>query len=759
MAKRLFLIDASGYIFRAYYAIRPLSNAKGLPTNALYGFTAMLLKLLREQKPEMVGVVFDVARKTFRNEKYPEYKANRSEPPPDLVPQFPYFRKITQALNLPVLELPNYEADDVIGTIAKKFEKEGWETVIVTGDKDLMQLVDEKISLYDPMKEREIRNAEVVEKFGVGPKQVTDILGLSGDSSDNIPGVPGIGDKTATKLILEYGSVENLLSKAGEVKGRLGEKLREFGDQARLCKDLATIVTDAPIAYDIETFHRAEPDKAAVKELFEELGFKALMKELGVESDAPTPSPKAKPQANFEIDFSAPAATSGPVSSVQAHAKELIIGNYLLDPDKRSQPVEDFEELKKRLAVEGLMPLFFDIEWPLVAVLEKIQANGVKIDSDQLRRSSVEYGERLQVIEKAVHEAAGSVFNLNSPKQLGAVLFEQLKLPVIRKTKTGYSTDVDVLTELAPHHAVPKLLLEYRTLSKLKSTYLDALVGLISPETGRLHTSFQQTVAATGRLSSTNPNLQNIPIRSEEGRKIRKAFIAEKGNLIVSADYSQIELRLLAHFTKDATLVKAFEEDKDIHSATAAGIFGVPEDQVSTEQRAMGKTVNFGVLYGQGAFGLSQQLGITIAEAEKIIQNYYAQFASVAAYKEVVLNEVRRTGWIKTLFGRLRRFPEIQSPKANLRSMWERTAFNMVFQGTAADIIKIAMIRIQNRIEKEFPKAMMILQVHDELLFECPENLIEDFSKMVKSEMEGAASLNVPLRVDVGKGSTWAEAH
>jgi DNA polymerase I-like protein with 3'-5' exonuclease and polymerase domains/5'-3' exonuclease len=733
--KKLYLVDASGYIFRAYYAIRPLSNSKGLPTNALFGFTSMLTKLLKEEKPDLIGIVFDVARKTFRNEKYPEYKANRSEPPPDLVPQFPYFRKIVKALNLPVLELPNYEADDVIGTIAKKFERKGWQTVIVTGDKDLMQLVDEKIVIFDSMKEKWIREPEVMEKFGVTPSQVIDVLALAGDSSDNIPGVPGIGDKTAIKLIQEYGSLEKVLANARSVKGKMGEKLVQFADQARLCRELATIVTDVPIEYDLDDFKIKAPDVAASRELFSELEFKNFLKEYG------------------EGKEDEPLLSDTPVP------KEVVLGNYLLDPDKRSVPIDDFDVLKKRLEEEGLLALFTDLEMPLAAVLEKMEKNGVKVDVAKLKKSSEEYGIRLAEIEKEVHQKAGGPFNLNSPKQLAQVLFEKLKLPVIRKTKTGYSTDVEVLTELASKHEVPKLLLEYRSLSKLKSTYLDALPALVEPKTGRIHTSFNQTVAATGRLSSTTPNLQNIPIRTEEGKKIREAFIAEKGNLILSADYSQIELRILAHLSGDKILLEAFQNDQDIHRATAAAVFGVKESEVTDAQRSVGKTVNFAVLYGQGAFSLSQQLEIPVPEAENYIRNYFGRHKSVAALKDKILFEATATKMIRTLFGRLRRFPEIDSANKNIRAMAERTAFNAVFQGTAADLIKKAMITIQNRIEKEFPRAKMLIQVHDELVFEAPEEQMVEFSKMVKQEMGGVAELKVPLKVDTGIGPNWAKAH
>ncbi len=736
MPQRLFLVDASGYIFRAYYAIRPLSNSKGLPTNALYGFTAMLLKLLREEKPDLIGIVFDVARKTFRNEKFPAYKANRSDPPPDLVPQFPYFRKIVRALNLPVLELPNYEADDVIGTIARKFERKGWNAVIVTGDKDMMQLVDDETMIYDSMKEKWIRRPEVVEKFGVGPERVADVLALAGDSSDNIPGVPGIGDKTATKLVQEYGPLEEILKQAGAIKGKVGEKLIAFADQARLCKELATIVTDVPLDYDLKDFEIREPDPEVMRDVFGELEFKNILREFGLEA----------------------AAGSVPDKS-PVRDKEISIGNYLLDPDHRSAPIHDPAALREAVASNGLSRVYNDIELPLVPVLETMEKNGVKVDARQLQKSSVEYGERLKELEGAVYREAGEIFNLNSPKQLSQVLFQNLKLPVIRKNKTGYSTDIDVLTELAEKHPVPKLILEYRSLAKLKSTYLDALPALISPDTGRIHTSFNQTVAATGRLSSSNPNLQNIPIRSEEGRKIREAFIGENGCVLLSADYSQIELRVLAHLSKDPILIQAFREDLDVHRATAAGIFNVSEKDVTRDQRAAGKTVNFAVLYGQGAYSLSQQLEVSIEEAENYIRNYFSRYQGVARFKEDVLAQARREKIVRTLYGRLRRCPDIEHKNANLRAFAERTAFNTVLQGTAADLMKIAMIHIHSKLSKDFPASLMILQVHDELVFEVPAGEQDPVSRMVRHEMENAATLDVPLKVDVGAGRNWAEAH
>ncbi|MBI2083186.1 MAG: DNA polymerase I [Deltaproteobacteria bacterium] len=881
---RLYLIDASGYIFRAYYAIRPLSTSKGLPTNALYGFTSMLLKLIREEKPDHIACVFDVSRKTWRNDKFPDYKANRAEAPADLIPQFPYFRKIARALNLPVLELENFEADDVIGTIAKKMEDKNLETIIVTGDKDMMQLVNQKITIFDSMKEKRIGIPEVRERFGVDPERVPDVLALAGDSSDNIPGVSGIGEKTAIKLLQEYGTLENLLKQSEKVPGKLGEKLRQYEKEALLFRELATIVTDAPIHFDFKNFKLQEPDGPALKELFTELEFHRLLSELAPEKTLSTKSyhlviidseieklakglknsggfaldtetsdldpmkaslvglsfsykrgeayyiPVGHTQATHQLEWERVKKVLKPILEdpkipkyaqnakydyeiLRQHGVELqglqadtMLAAYLLTPDGNhnldllsqtylGHKITTFKEvvgtgkkqksfaetdlstaceyscedsdvcyrlveiLLPKLEEEKLEALFHEIEMPLLKVLAGMEMNGVKVDVDFLKKISKDYEKRMQGLEEQIHKKAGMDFNLNSTKQLQEVLFQKLKLPVVRKTKTGFSTDVDVLEELAKQHEVPRLLLEYRGMNKLKSTYLDALPELVNPETGRIHTSFNQAVAATGRLSSSDPNLQNIPIRTEEGRRIREAFIAEKGFQLLSADYSQIELRILAHLSQDPLLLQAFEKEDDVHRRTAAEIFGIPEKEVTDEMRNVGKTVNFAVLYGQSAYGLSQQLGIELAEAHNYIDNYFIKYQAVAAFKEKALAQARRDKKVRTLFGRLRHCPEIDSPNQNIRAMAERTAFNTIFQGTAADIIKKAMIEIQKKIENDFPNVKMILQVHDELVFEVPDKEIKRFSELVKKVMEGVVQLSVPLKVDVGVGANWAEAH
>jgi DNA polymerase I len=884
--ERLFLIDGSGYIFRAYYAIRSLTTSKGLPSNALYGFTSMLLKLLREEKPDHVAVVFDAGRKTFRNELYADYKANRAEPPEDLIPQFPYFRKIVQALNIACLEMPNYEADDVIGTIAKQLEKKNLETVIITADKDLMQLVDQKITLWDTMRDRKVGVKEVEARFMAGPDKVTDIFGLCGDTSDNIPGVPGVGEKTAIKLIQEYGSLDAVLSNTDTMKGKLKERLEQNRDQALLSKKLATIVTEAPIDFDFEDFAAKEPLQEDLQELFEELEFRSFLKELapqktldeknyqlvtseqdlkkviaqclkadhvafdlettgldvltaeivGIglccsEADiyyipvghsyegapsqlklktvvmalAPLFEKKRQDLWAQNVKYDAPILKRYGLLALPIH-RDTMVASYLLHPEERhnlsalaqkylKHKMVEYEEvvgkgkkqkcfsevevelalhyagedvdatfriaqiLNEELKKEKLEPLYDDLEGPLIQVLMDMERIGVLVDDQFLKKLSQDYDQRLKAMEGEIYQQAGREFNIKSPKQLGTVLFDELQLPVIRKTKTGHSTDVEVLTELRSHHEIAAHVLEYRSLSKLQSTYVEALPQLIHPQTGRIHTSFNQTIAATGRLSSSTPNLQNIPIRTEEGKRIREAFIAEPGFTLLSVDYSQIELRLLAHISEDPLLVQAFHENEDIHRQTAAKIFGIPSQDVTDAMRSTGKTINFGVVYGQTAHGLSQQLGISMGEAGDYINRFYERFEGVKKCKETILAEVHKTQRAKTLMGRRRNFPDINSRNMNIRNLAERMAFNTIFQGSAADLIKKAMIAIARQFQQNSLKSRMILQVHDELVFEVFEDEKTQVEKMVVDRMENVMSLKVPIRADVGWGSNWAEAH
>jgi len=896
--KTLYLIDGANYVYRAYYAIRPLSNSKGLPTNALYGFTQMLLKLLREEKPDHIAVIFDTKEPTFRDEMYEDYKANRKAPPDDLVEQFPFFKPILEALNIPVLELAGFEADDIIGTLAKKLASDDLNVVIVTGDKDLMQLVGGNISIFDSMKDRRVGERQVEEQFGVKPKQVIDVLGLAGDSSDNVPGVSGIGLVTASKLIAQYGSVEGVIEHANELSKGMGEKVTKDADKARLSKELVTLKTDVPVKYNFEDFALTSPDDKKLHDLFRELEFSKLLSELSpketisregyqlVQSESVLKKliDEMKKAGRFSIDLettsldvmeaeivgisiatAAGRASYIPVGHVSEKASmdlfgdrknlvkgqlqlspvlevlkpilkdpevkkigqnlkydlavlkrydvsadglycDTMIASYLLNPggthnldslaqthlDHKTIRYEDvtgkgkkqkcFSEVEievardyscedadvalrladifiPKLKEENLAALFFELEMPLLKVLLDMEQAGMKIDVEKLSKLSKDFEGRLNELEKKIYKEAKEEFNINSPRQLGVILFDKLKLGTPKRTKTGYSTDVGVLEDLALRHPLPELILQYRSLSKLKSTYIDALPELVNKRTGRLHTSLNQTVAATGRLSSSDPNLQNIPARTEEGVKIREAFIAEKGAVLISGDYSQIELRVLAHLSKDEALLEAFKRGDDVHRITAAGIFGVKPDKVTNEQRAVGKTVNFATIYGQTAFGLSKQLKIEVGVAARYIDAYFERYPAVSKYRDHILAGARKNGFIETLFGRKRYVPDIVSKNAMVKQMTERMAFNAVFQGTAADIIKKAMIEIHNELPKKFPDAKMIMQVHDELLFEAPEKTAKALGEFVKEKMEKVVTLDVPLIVDIGTGANWSEAH
>lgn len=881
MSKTLYLVDGSGYIFRAYYAIRSLSTSKGLPTNAIYGFTTMLLKLIREKKPDHLAVVLDAGRKTFRNEEYTEYKANRLEPPDDLVPQFPYIPKVIRALNIPCLHLENFEADDVIATIARRLSTEKLKTVIVTGDKDLMQLVSDDITLLDTMKDRAIGFQEVEERFGVTPDRVPDILGLAGDSSDNIPGVPGVGEKTATKLLQEYGSLEGVIENVDLIKGKLKEKIRDHVEEARLFKKLTTVRDDVPIEYNFDDFKIRDPDPEALRKLFEELEFHSLsvdllrQKKLSSDQYQLVQTKQALKEMISELGESAGYALDTETTSVDAMRADLVglsfcakegkayyvpighvnesnqlnrenvleslrslleggkvpqygqnikydftvfkrhgielgsvvfdtmVAAYCVNPSGNhgldslsieylqhkctsykdvvgtgkkqilfSQvPLDEacryaaedadvtyrlVEVLRQKLTESKQQKLFEEIEMPLVNVLTKMEMDGVKLDRKKLKDLSKEYDKKIGDLMRKIYKESGEEFNINSTKQLAVILFEKLGLPIIRRTKTGYSTDTEVLQTLAASYAICQYLLDYRALTKLKSTYVDALPQLIHPKTGRVHTSFNQTVAATGRLSSSDPNLQNIPVRSEEGKRIREAFVAEKDFILIDADYSQIELRVLAHLSEDKRLLSAFKQNEDIHAATAAGLFGVQESKVTDAQRAIAKTVNFGVLYGQSAFGLSSQLGIEVGEAHDYIENFYRTYSGVAAYKEKVLKDLKKRGSVETLMGRRRYFPDFENANKAVKANVERMAFNTVFQGSAADIIKKAMIDLSDALEGT--KTRMILQVHDELMFEAPKKDVHSITQLVIEKMTGAARLKIPLNVSVGTGTNWAEA-
>ena len=884
---RLFLIDGSSYIFRAFHAISRMSTSKGLPTNAIFVFTSMLVKVLREVKPKYVAVILDAKGPTFRDEIYPDYKANRPGMPESLSPQIPYIKRIIEAHNIPVIEKEGYEADDVMGTIAKEVAKKGVDVVMVTGDKDLLQLVDEHIYTLDTMRDRSFGAREVIERYGVKPGQMADVMGLAGDSIDNIPGVPGIGEKTAVALIKQYDTLENLLANREKLpRKKLIEALTRYEEQATLSKRLATIATDVPLEYNLEDFTLSEPDVEVLKEIFRELEFSKFLKEMTSETlsmegyhivtdqdqlsnligglkgcqgfafDFETTSrdPMLAELVGLSFSFNPHEAYYIPLGhryrgvpkqldkesvlselkplfqdeKVKKHGQNIkyeyvllkrsgielrgiegdtMVASYLLNPTKHNHNLEEiareyldhrmisykdvvgsgkgaltFDQvdlntaknyscedsdvtflvshiLLPKLADEGLNDLFNEVEIPLIEVLASMEMNGVKIDRSLLDGMSREFEGQLASIVDRIYLLAEEQFNINSSQQLSKILFEKLKLPKVKRTKTGTSTDTEVLTKLAQQHDLPLEVLAYRSLSKLKSTYIDALPKLINPRTGRVHTSYNQTVTATGRLSSSDPNLQNIPIRSEEGRRIRQAFIPEESWLMVSADYSQIELRILAHLTRDNMLCEAFHRDEDIHTHTASNIFGIPLEDVTPEMRRQAKVINFGIIYGMSAFGLGKELDVEPKVASAYIEGYFQRYQGVKEYIDFSLGAARETEYVTTLFGRRRYLPEINSSNQMARNAAERTAINTPIQGTAADLIKVAMIHIHKRLKDLNLSTKMIMQVHDELVFECPEGELERASGIIQEGMEGVMECSVPLKVSIAHGRNWNEAH
>ena len=885
----IYLLDGSSYIYRAYFAIRHLSSPKGFPTNALYGFTQMLLKVMKDRLPAHVAVVFDAGKITFRNELYPAYKANRVSMPEDLAQQIEPIKEMVRAFNIPALQLPGFEADDIIGTIARECEARGMACVVVTGDKDLMQIVSENVTLLDTMKEKSYGIAEVREKFGVAPERVVDVLALWGDASDNIPGVPGIGEVTAKKLLQEFGSLNELLVRAGEVKGKNGEKLVEFADQARLSRTLATIDCAVPIDYCIEDFAVSPPDNRLLAELFREYGFTTLMKDLtssptlcsenyrtvlkeeelralvaelatarafAIDLESTSLNPIAARIVGFSVSCRAHEAWYIPVGHLYLGAPEQLplelvlellgpllvdpgcrkigqnikydyqllrragvklegiwcdtmLAAYLLNPARASQGLDalalefldhrmisyaevtgkgkgqlNFSEvdldraapyscedadatfllhgiLLPQVREQGMERLLFDTEMPLLEILAEMELTGVKLDLHLMKELSTGFGRELLDLESRIHELTGGPFNINSPKQLGEMLFERMGLAVGKKTKgkTGWSTNVEELERLAEVHEVARQLLLYRTISKLKSTYTDALPKLVDPESGRGHTSYNQAVTNTGRLSSSEPNLQNIPIRGEAGRGIRRAFIAEEGALLLSADYSQIELRVLAHLSGDRVFCEAFAADEDIHRRTAAEVFGVFPEMVSPEMRRQAKVINFGVIYGQGAFSLAKELSVTPKLAKAFIDNYFERHSGARSFLDGCIREAEVCGFVTTILGRRLSIPEIASKNGNVRAFAQRNAVNYPIQGSAADIIKAAMISVTRRMRREGVLSRLIMQVHDELVFEVPASERHFMEELVRCEMEGALQLRVPLKVDINFGLNWSEAH
>ena len=781
--KTLLLIDAYAMIYRAYYAFirAPRMNSRGENTSAIFGFVVTFEDLLKRLKPSHIAVAFDPSGPTFRHEAFEQYKAQRQETPEDIRWAVPRIKQILKAMNVPVLEVAGYEADDVIGTIAHKAEKEGFEVYMATPDKDYGQLVTEHVFMYRPRHTggfEKLGPQEVCEKYGLQNQlQVIDLLGLMGDSSDNIPGCKGVGEKTAIQLLQQFGSIDNLLASTDQLKGALQRKVQEQVEEIRFSRFLATIKTDVPIEFDAQSLVYQERDWEQLAPLYRELEFNSLLKQaptLVANSQVSSKSTKkAKPQeatldlfAAIEPDItpSLPLQkdTEG-MQKVDEDPQESLEGrlvSYLLNPEVAYNPLQPIQwEMLK--ADTSLWNLYQEVELPLSTILREMEQAGVRIDVDMLKQAEIQLNDELQVLEQQIYTAAETTFNINSPKQVGEVLFDQLKLDAkAKKSKTGqYSTSEEVLLALKPKHPVVGMILAYRELKKLISTYISALPTYINPETGKIHTTYNQTVTATGRLSSSNPNLQNLPIRSERGQLIRQAVIPDEGCMFLSADYSQIELRLMAHFSQDPHLVEAFRSGQDIHAATAAKIFNVPIEQVTKDQRRQAKTANFGIIYGISAFGLAQQLDCSRAEAKALIDGYFAAFPGVIDYIERQKQLAREQGYAVTLFGRKRYLPDILSHNATVRSFAERNAVNSPIQGTAADIIKMAMVTIHHRLKAEGLKAQMIMQVHDELNFNVPMDEVDRVREIVVGEMQNVVHLTVPLIADCGVGTNWLEAH
>lgn len=893
--KKLIAIDANSLLYRAFFAMRYLSTSSGQPTNALYGLTVMILKIL-EESPDYIAAAFDTPEPTFRHKEYEGYKAQRKPTPEDLIAQAPLARELLRALGIPVIEAPGYEADDVIGALAARAAENGAETLIVSGDLDALQLVGDNVRVLTTVKgvsDTVVYDADAVRaRFGLDPSQMADFKGLKGDPSDNIPGVPGIGDKTASELLQRYGTIENLYAHLDELpEGRVKKTLEANREAAEFSKRLATIVTDVPLEVSLEELKFRTPDYEAVRDLFTRLEFKTLLQRLpgivhpgnaeparrqspddfrfrevrpGPDLDALVRSLKNRdeivmhchtsgsksvtvdllgiafcespsevayvpadaaacegPARNLSFDFDGTCgeglnqledllSSEKPKKAVhdaklacsalarrgirlEGIAFDTMLAAYLLDPSRSSYELNAlaFEQLsadmpgnsngseqaeqpgvervcreaqavaglkpglEERLRQDGTYSLLAEVELPLAPILSEMELTGVAVDTGQLESLSRSLEADIRDTERAVYEKAGEEFNIGSPRQLQAVLFEKMGLAAARKTKTGFSTSASALDELAAEHPIVSDILRWRELTKLKSTYADALPKLINPSTGRIHTTLNQTVTATGRLSSSDPNLQNIPIKTELGRQIRRAFVAPQGSVLLSADYSQIELRILAEFTGDENLVRAFEADEDIHLATACAIFNCAPADVTPEMRRRAKTVNFAVLYGMADFTLSRNLGISVQEAREYIETYFARFPGVRQYTKDIVERARRDGYVTTLLGRRRYIPDINSSNRNIRMMAERAAINTPVQGTAADLIKLAMIKVDRRLRGS--RTRMVLQVHDELLFELPENGLFEAAVAVRAEMESVYRTRVRLKVDLSSGSNWAD--
>ena len=771
--KKLLLIDAYAMIFRAYYAFirAPRMNSKGENTSAIFGFTVTLDDLIRKINPTHVGVAFDPAGGTFRHEAFEQYKAQRPETPEDIRKAVPVIKQLLEAMNIPVLEVPGFEADDVIGTLAHQAEDAGFEVYMATPDKDYGQLVSNHVFMYRPRHTGGFElmgPQEVCAKYGLQRKeQVIDLLGLMGDASDNIPGCKGVGEKTAVALLQQFGSIDNMLANTDQIKGALRQKVESQTEEIKFSRFLATIRTDVPITLDESLLTKKEPNIEALTALYRELEFNTLLRKISPSAPTapaapttPSRSAKAVPADPSQLDlfasFEAPAAEPAPAAY---DTIENRLCQYLLNPEVAFNPYKepDWDALK---ADTDLWNLYNEVELPLVEVLREMEKAGVRVDAEKLKQAEQVLTVELNQLEQRIYDLAGEKFNINSPRQVGELLFDKLKLDTkAKKSKTGqYSTSEEVLMGLKEKHAIVGLILEYRELKKLVTTYISALPSYIAAD-GKIHTTYNQTVTATGRLSSSNPNLQNLPIRSERGRFIREAVIPDEGCRFLSADYSQIELRLMAHFSQDAHMLAAFRNGQDIHAATAARIYGLPIEQITKDQRRKAKTANFGIIYGISAFGLAQQLDCSRAEAKQLIDDYFAAFPSVIRYIESQKELARQRGYAETLFGRKRYLPDINSQNATVRSFAERNAVNAPIQGTAADIIKMAMVSIHRRLKAEGLQAQMIMQVHDELNFNVPVAEVDRVREIVVGEMQNAVHLSIPLIAECGVGENWLEAH
>ena len=886
----IYLIDGSAYIYRAYHAIRNLSNSSGLPTNAVFGFTRMLIKLIEDKNPQYLVMIFDSKGPTFRHEKYSQYKANRPPMPDDLVAQQPYIRKVVDAFNIPIVEMQGFEADDLIATLAQQAESQGYHSVMVTGDKDFLQRVTAYATIWDPMKDREWTEQKIIDKYQFKPTQLVDMMGFWGDTSDNVPGVPGIGEKTAITLIQQFGSMDQVYAQIDSItKKKQKENLLKYKNQAYLSRELVQIDCNAPVKLDLDAFKFKDADTKKLFELFQLLEFRNLQqkyqppseqppknyqtvlteaqcqdiieqiyekKRCAIDTETTDINPMRAKLVGLSVSFAPHSAYYIPVAhsgldarkqlsrewvlntfkplledaSIQKIGQNLkydwlifqrygirlsnnlfdtMIASYVLDPSDVSHALDRIalnrlnykmikykdvvgtgkkercfseidlplatqyacedadiafilaDQFQKELKGNDLWQLFDTIEMPLLPVLVDMEFTGIKVDQSVLKQLSGYFGQTLSELESQIYEMADEKFNIRSTQQLGEILFEKLKLPAKKKTrkKTGYSTDVNVLTQLAEIHDLPAVLLKHRTLDKLRSTYVDALMTLTHPDTGRIHTSFNQTATATGRLSSRDPNLQNIPIRTEQGRKIREAFVPDTGNVLLSADYSQIELRIMAHYANDPILIEAFCNDEDIHLRTASEVFQCPVTEVTDSLRYQAKAINFGIIYGMGAFRLSKELNISRKMAQTYINQYFDRYQGVRRFIDKTVENAEKSGKTTTLCGRIRHIPDINSKNKNIQAGARRIAVNTPIQGTAADLIKIAMIRVNQLIRDEKRATRMILSVHDEIVLEVPEHELEDIHTKIRTIMEHVWELNVPLKVNMDVGNNWAEAH